>query len=378
MPRFQSSELYRIISENLALLNREFTSVEERRLAHLCDRAALLARDLELLTSEDRCERFGRIFSKEKPSEETAGQSVGYIDGCLGAQLLADKLAVCGFLAKYYSPIGELEQRIFAQDESAKNTSDELNGFDESDEYDKYNGYDKSNGYDKTNSSDSPRNGESPAAFKSEESRNTNDSSVKSGSAKKVAYLRNAYADRAFRRFCEQLGELSVVYCTDFESVCEEVYYGRADMCILPLDSSRDAKLIGFVRLVDKYELKIVLSCGITSPDQSVTTRYALLSKNIEYPSQIGGISGSPLFFEFSFVPDETNTLAGVLAASELCRLRPYKVDAIPLTYSDNEFSYDVVLNCNGGELDTFALYMYLSVPQYEPLGVYLNLGGEN
>ena len=99
MPRFQSSELYRIISDNLALLNREFTSVEERRLAHLRDRAALLARDSELLTSEDRCERFGQIFSKEKPSEETAGQSVGYIDGCLGAQLLADKLAVCGFLA---------------------------------------------------------------------------------------------------------------------------------------------------------------------------------------------------------------------------------------------------------------------------------------
>ena len=66
MPRFQSSELYRIISDNLSLLNQEFTSVEERRLAHLCDRAALLARDSELLTSEDRCERFGQIFSKRK------------------------------------------------------------------------------------------------------------------------------------------------------------------------------------------------------------------------------------------------------------------------------------------------------------------------
>ncbi len=354
MPRFQSSELYRIISDNLSLLNQEFTSVEERRLAHLCDRASLLARDSELLTSEDRCERFSQIFSKEKPSEETAGQSVGYIDGCLRAQLIQDKLAVCGFLSNYYRPIGWLERCIYSGDESIKGNSDESSGYEKS------------------------RNTESSTIVKSNSLKNSNDNDVELGSAKKVAYLRNAYADRAFRRFCEQLGELSVVYCTDFESVCEEVYYGRADMCILPLDSSRDAKLIGFVRLVDKYELKIILSCGITSPDQSVTTRYALLSKNIEYPSQIGGISGSPLFFEFSFVPDETNTLAGVLAASELCRLRPYKVDAIPLTYSDNEFSYDVVLNCNGGELDTFALYMYLSVPQYEPLGVYLNLGGEN
>ena len=94
---------------------------------------------------------------------------------------------------------------------------------------------------------------------------------------RRVAYLRNAYADRAFRRFCEQLGELSVVYCTDFESVCEEVYYGRADMCILPLDSSRDAKLIGFVRLVDKYELKNhpVLRDNVTRPERDDEIRAA-------------------------------------------------------------------------------------------------------
>ena len=65
MPRFQSSELYRIISDNLSLLNQEFTSVEERRLAHLCVRAALLAPDPVLLTSEDRCEGFGQIFQQE-------------------------------------------------------------------------------------------------------------------------------------------------------------------------------------------------------------------------------------------------------------------------------------------------------------------------
>lgn len=321
----QLSDYNRMISENLALLDNELTSVEERRCAHLFDRASLLARDENLLLSEERCEIFRRIFDRGSQPDGASQQAVGYIDGCLTAQLLADKLAVCKYLAGHLRARGDIERLIL---------------------------------------SGSPENGSQPEV-------------IEQTAAKKVAYLKNAYADTAFRRFSEVLGELSVVYCTDFDAVCEEVYYGRADMCILPLDSSRDAKLIGFMRLVDKYELRIKLSCDITSSDQSVTTRYALLTKSAEYPAPSMLELKVPLFFEFSFVPDETNTLASVLFLSECCQLKLYKVDAIPLTYSDSEFSYDVVLDCTTGSIDTFALYMLLSVPQYELLGIYPHLGGD-
>ena len=154
--------------------------------------------------------------------------------------------------------------------------------------------------------------------------------------------------------------------------MCEEVYYGRADMCILPLDSSRDAKLISFYRLIGKYELRIVMSCDVPSGD-GVMTRYALLRKSAFLPSEKQDKKGE-LFFEFSFVPDESSALCDVLTAAADCGLRLYKVDALPLTYTDSEFLYDVILRCPETP-EVFALYMSLAVPQYELLGVYRHMG---
>ena len=166
--------------------------------------------------------------------------------------------------------------------------------------------------------------------------------------------------------------EPTVTYAADFTAVCEEVYYGRADMCILPLDSSRDAKLISFYRLIGKYELRIVMSCDVPSGD-GVMTRYALLRKSAFLPSEKQDKKGE-LFFEFSFVPDESSALCDVLTAAADCGLRLYKVDALPLTYTDSEFSYDVILRCPETP-EVFALYMSLAVPQYELLGVYRHMG---
>ncbi len=190
--------------------------------------------------------------------------------------------------------------------------------------------------------------------------------------APKIAYLKNAYADDAFRRFSEVFEEPTVTYAADFTAVCEEVYYGRADMCILPLDSSRDAKLISFYRLIGKYELRIVMSCDVSSGD-GVMTRYALLRKSAFLPSEKQDKKGE-LFFEFSFVPDESSALCDVLTAAADCGLKLYKVDALPLTYTDSEFLYDVILRCPETP-EVFALYMSLAVPQYELLGVYRHMG---
>ena len=102
-------------------------------------------------------------------------------------------------------------------------------------------------------------------------------------------------------------------------------------------------------------------------------TRYALLRKSAFLPSEKQDKKGE-LFFEFSFVPDESSALCDVLTAAADCGLRLYKVDALPLTYTDSEFLYDVILRCPETP-EVFALYMSLAVPQYELLGVYRHMG---
>lgn len=311
-------ELNRIISENLALLDGETSSATERRIALLFDRAALISRDASLLASEERCAEFNQMFESAAVPSDSSDTVKPYLGAYYNCQLLFDKLAVCKFFA----------ERI--RDKRDFNLSALL-----------------------------CPDGNPTELLPEEET------------VPKIAYLKNAYADTAFRRFSEVLGSLSVAYMGDFTSVCEEVYYGRADMCMLPLDSSRDAKLISFCRLINKYELKIVISCDVTSSDGAVTTRYALLKKTLSLPDYKTKEKYDALLLEFSFVPDEDISLADVLFAAENFGLKLYKVDAIPLSYSDSEFSYDVILSCREEKIESFALFMSLAAPQYETLGIY-------
>lgn len=306
-----------IIDSNLKLLDSETSSSVERRIAQLSDLAMLISKNSDmLLDSDERVEGFSELFSRGIIPKGAVEESVPYLEAYYSSQLLSDKLIVCRFLA---------ERLGWRNDFRLASLLGEPDGF------------------------------------------------AKLAKDPKIAYLKNAFADDAFLKFAKVLGNPSVDYQSDFQSVCEEVYYSRADMCILPLDSSRDAKLIGFCRLIDKYELKIVLTCDITAGADGVTTRYALLSKNLTFSDDLPDCCDAR-FLELSFVPSEEITLAELLTAAGNFGLKLYKVDAIPLTYSDNDFAYDVILHCPDRAVEPFALFMALAAPQYETLGVYAHI----
>lgn len=304
------SNINSIISDNLTLLSSEGSYVEQRRLAQLRERALIVSRSDSLLDSDNRADEFNAIFS-EDTEFDSIPETAAYVEQKKRAQLFSDKLTVCKFLAEIYR-----SRRV--------NILERLLG-----------------------------NESAPSSVK-------------------IAYFRNAYADAAFRIFSEILDNPAAEYASDFTAVCEEVYYGRADMCMLPLDSSRDAKLISFYRLIDKYELSPIFSCDVTTPDGSVTTRYALLKKSMALPKKELREKCDSCFFEFSLIPDNGMALSDVLAAASECALSLYKVDSIPLTYNESEFACDIILKVGSDEgLDAFVLFLSLAMPQYEPLGIY-------
>ena len=306
-----------VINDNLALLDEEAFSALERRIVQLRDRAGLMLRLDSLLESENRVEEFAALFAEAPVPKEAPEESAEYLGACAQARSFSDKLTVCRYLA-----------------DGLKN-----------------------------------RSADTLARLYPGEPLNR---------SPRIAYFQNAYADAAFRIFSGVLDTPSVVYMPDFTAVCEEVYYGRADMCMLPLDSSRDAKLISFYRLIDKYELSPVYSCDVTSPDGGITTRYALLRRTIGLPEPEQLEKANSCFFEFTLVPDESNALCDVLWAARECGLSLYKVDSIPLTWSDSEFACDVILRVNSRQgLTAFALFLALAVPQYEPLGIYMHIRAE-
>lgn len=307
-----------IIGENLSLLESDSTKISERRLVQLRELAAFVARNNFFLDSEIPAEDFGELFRPCDISEDTPDEAKNYLASAEDALFLCDKLYVCKYIAE----------------ESEKRKKSLL-----------------------------------PRLLSTEPYSNE----------VKIAYFKNAYADAAFRSFSQIFENPSVIYAPDFSAACEEVYYGRADMCMLPLDSSRDAKLISFYRLIDKYELNPIFSCDITTPDGSVTTRYALLKKSIGLPKAEHREKCDFCFFEFTVIPDRDGTLGDVLTAAKEFGLSVYKLDSIPLTYSDSEFSYDVILKVGDMKsLEAFVLFMTFVFPQYEPLGVYNHVLSEN
>ena len=68
----------------------------------------------------------------------------------------------------------------------------------------------------------------------------------------RIAYLRSAYSDRAYRRFSPLFGHVTASYFPGFREVAEEVYAGRATHAILPVWNSSDGALLSFRRLLSR------------------------------------------------------------------------------------------------------------------------------
>ena len=84
-----------------------------------------------------------------------------------------------------------------------------------------------------------------------------------------ISYFKGPSTDTAFDVFARKLPQPSIVYSHDFNSSCENVYYGKAEFCILPAIS-------GFYAAAEKYELTGVDECFVTHGDTE--TRFVLFS----------------------------------------------------------------------------------------------------
>ena len=313
-----NSKAFSVIGENLDLLSEDSASASERRLVQLKELALQLVRDTSVIFGENKTRDFSSLFESTEIPDSITDESKDYLELTKNNQSYTDKLTVCTYLNNELERLGISPINKLLQSKQHPSTV-------------------------------------------------------------KIAYFRNAYADAAFRTFSEMFESPSVSYASDFTAVCEEVYYGRADMCMLPLDSSRDAKLISFYRLIDKYELNPIYSCDVTTPDGSVTTRYALLQRGMSVPSYTYLDTPNSCFFEFNLILDESTAFFDVLQAARAFDLTLYKVDSIPLTYSDSEFACDIIFKVgNARGLNAFVLYLNLAVPQYEPLGIYPHIRTED
>ncbi len=188
----------------------------------------------------------------------------------------------------------------------------------------------------------------------------------------RIAYLKNAYTSAAYERFSLALRDLTPLYCTDFSAVCEEVYYSRAEMCILPIETSKDGILSVFWQLMRKYDLCIVMSCEIESSADDSSTVYALLKKNAERRSCPADMIRSELLCVSLVL--QGSGIKDIVFAAESHSIKLRKIHSMPSAYTDRGSTLSAVFEIGAGDVLGFLCFMSLEYPQFELIGLYTDL----
>ena len=184
----------------------------------------------------------------------------------------------------------------------------------------------------------------------------------------RTAYLRNAYADRAFAAFSRGIERLSAQYASSFSAACEEVYYDRCCYCILPLESSEDGLLSSFSRMIGKYDLKIARVTDVPMQNGDTVMRYALLKRGMETVIPERG------YLQATFVLPHEIPCGAFLAACEESGASVTRVTTVPLPYTSAPASFTVCFRTERRSAAPLLLFLREALESYTPDGLFADV----
>jgi hypothetical protein len=182
---------------------------------------------------------------------------------------------------------------------------------------------------------------------------------------KKIAFLRNRQAFRAFECFAKTLGGVSVLYENNFQNACESVALEQAAYAIIPIYSTTDGRLNSFYRMIEKYELNIILTCDVDSDDGESMTTFALV-----YKDKICLHTGTPKF-ECKITFDDLSSISDIADAAYYYGATLENLEALPMMFSGRAGTFSVVFNLENADIDGLVCYLALEYPQMSVIGIY-------
>ncbi len=185
--------------------------------------------------------------------------------------------------------------------------------------------------------------------------------------ADRILYRKNGYTDRAYLKFAGLLVAPRAAYADTFEAVCEGVYEGDCEYCILPLENSEEGRLNSFWRLIGRFGLKIVATCDVPTASHGQTTRFALLRLA---PQRLADKHRSGYLLECA-IPQSSLPASDALYAADCCGLDVARVDVGFLPTERNTPTTHLVLRTESERIAAFLLYLSMEAPDYTFIGYY-------
>ncbi len=192
---------------------------------------------------------------------------------------------------------------------------------------------------------------------------------VSAGSHGKIAFVKNEYNLLAFDIFNKDIPHAKPVTFPSFSEACISVSDGECEFCILPIQNSRDGKLLSFYSLLDKYDLKIYSVCGIED-EQSRSVLYGLISKELCF-SQKGFKGQERLLLEFSLIFENGEFMRELLDVANEIGAVLLNFNFCPVSYDANQNKYFFTFDVPTTELLTLVCYLAFEYHSYTTIGFY-------
>ncbi len=194
--------------------------------------------------------------------------------------------------------------------------------------------------------------------------------------SEKIAYLKNSYNDVVYSRFAELFSSPRAMYLNTVNDVCESVFNGDSEYCILPIETSHDGKLSSFYGMIFKYGLKINAVCDVDNNADGDCTKYALLSKKVVFEHPFMRSKQKNKYFELIYNDTDALSLNDMLISAEMCSLRLRRIDTLSIVSKDKVESlyFCPVFKINEGDIQTFISFLTVDCPNFIPVGLYLQI----
>ena len=188
-----------------------------------------------------------------------------------------------------------------------------------------------------------------------------------------IHYQKNSFTDTAYLRFAKPFQAPRARYTHSSQSSCEDVFNGLCEYCILPLENTAEGRMVGFLKLIDSYSLKLIATCDVFGLDMTKATTFALLGKQIE--PMICKSQSDPLYFELVCQIEENAFPTEWLTAATLSDLHITRLHTIPDGKNEGGNVCHAVFSVpSATALATFLIYLSIKAPQFLPIGLYPHL----
>ena len=192
----------------------------------------------------------------------------------------------------------------------------------------------------------------------------------------RIAYLKSSYNDTAYLEFSRLIPSPRAAYYDSIANVCESVYNGSCEYCILPLETSSDGKLSSFYDLILKYGFNICAVYDLHHAESTKYTRYGLVGKNFDVKGASLKTKSRIRFLEFVFEEDSYPSAVDILSASQFCSMKLRRIDTLNTSSTKSSKAPLIcpIFRVDAADLDTFLTFMAIDCPSFKPLGIYTQI----